>query len=197
MPYLVDMLPLISFTIGIAPGRARRIDNLAFQIGDSFAATPRIRNEGEFSRHHGVHHQYVTRILPGVLNLAVAPKLPLFLVLIRKLVTLGVTPRRERLGAAERFVSLARSPPFAFQDGPEHKNPVEFFRRTYLTESLKGMLVGAVQRLSGQGGDPVVQLQTNFGGGKTHSTVSRYMNQTNVLAANLEARFEEDVFAAS
>src|SRR5438045_2726590 len=48
----------------------------------------------------------------------------------------------------------------------EYKNPVEFFRRTYLTESLKGMLVGAVRRLSGKGGDPVVQLQTNFGGGK-------------------------------
>jgi len=51
----------------------------------------------------------------------------------------------------------------------EYRNPVEFFRRTYLTESLKAMLVGAVRRLAGQGGDPVVQLQTNFGGGKTHS----------------------------
>ncbi len=56
----------------------------------------------------------------------------------------------------------------------EYRNPVEFFRRTYLTESLKGMLVGAVHRLSGQGGDPVVQLQTNFGGGKTHSMLALY-----------------------
>jgi predicted AAA+ superfamily ATPase len=56
----------------------------------------------------------------------------------------------------------------------EYKNPVEFFRRTYLTESLKRMLVGAVQRLSGKGGDPVVQLQTNFGGGKTHSMLALY-----------------------
>ncbi len=56
----------------------------------------------------------------------------------------------------------------------EYKNPVEFFRRTYLTESLKGMLVGAVRRLNGQGGDPVVQLQTNFGGGKTHSMLALY-----------------------
>jgi predicted AAA+ superfamily ATPase len=56
----------------------------------------------------------------------------------------------------------------------EYKNPVEFFRRTYLTESLKGMLVGAVQRLAGVGGDPVVQLQTNFGGGKTHSMLALY-----------------------
>ncbi len=56
----------------------------------------------------------------------------------------------------------------------EYRDPVEFFRRTYLTESLKGMLVGAVQRLAGQGGDPVVQLQTNFGGGKTHSMLALY-----------------------
>ncbi|MFZ4664286.1 MAG: Swt1 family HEPN domain-containing protein, partial [Caldilineaceae bacterium] len=56
----------------------------------------------------------------------------------------------------------------------EYRNPVEFFRRTYLTESLHGLLVNAVQRLTGQGGDPVVQLQTNFGGGKTHSMLALY-----------------------
>ncbi|MDP1647842.1 MAG: Swt1 family HEPN domain-containing protein [Rubrivivax sp.] len=60
------------------------------------------------------------------------------------------------------------------QGTDEYKNPVEFFRRTYLTESLKGMLVGAVRRLAGKGGDPVVQLQTNFGGGKTHSMLALY-----------------------
>jgi predicted AAA+ superfamily ATPase len=56
----------------------------------------------------------------------------------------------------------------------EYRNPAEFFRRTYLTESLKQMLIGAVQRLSGEGGDPVVQLQTNFGGGKTHSMLALF-----------------------
>lgn len=56
----------------------------------------------------------------------------------------------------------------------EYRKPVEFFRRTYLTESLKGLLAGAVQRLGGGGGDPVVQLQTNFGGGKTHSMLALY-----------------------
>jgi predicted AAA+ superfamily ATPase len=56
----------------------------------------------------------------------------------------------------------------------EYRDPVEFFRRTYLTESLKGLLAGAVRRLSGRGGDPVVQLQTNFGGGKTHSMLALY-----------------------
>jgi predicted AAA+ superfamily ATPase len=56
----------------------------------------------------------------------------------------------------------------------EYRKPPEFFRRTFLTESLKRLLVGAVQRLSGKGGDPVVQLQTNFGGGKTHSMLALY-----------------------
>jgi len=56
----------------------------------------------------------------------------------------------------------------------EYKDPGEFFRRTYLTESLKGLLVGSLRRLGGDGGDPVVQLQTNFGGGKTHSMLALY-----------------------
>src|SRR5450759_5350715 len=56
----------------------------------------------------------------------------------------------------------------------EYRDPVEFYRRTYLTESLKAILAGAVRRLTGKGGDPVVQLQTNFGGGKTHSMLALY-----------------------
>ena len=56
----------------------------------------------------------------------------------------------------------------------EYRDPHEFFRRTFLTESLKGLLATAVRRLAGRGGDPVVQLQTNFGGGKTHSMLALY-----------------------
>src|SRR5580704_16319934 len=56
----------------------------------------------------------------------------------------------------------------------EYRKPVEFFRRTYLTDSLKNLLTGAVRRVTGAGGDPVVQLQTNFGGGKTHSMLALY-----------------------
>jgi predicted AAA+ superfamily ATPase len=56
----------------------------------------------------------------------------------------------------------------------EYRDPVEFFRRTYLTESLRRLLVSAVHRLTDGGGDPVVQLQTNFGGGKTHSMLALY-----------------------
>ncbi|MBI2357704.1 MAG: ATP-binding protein, partial [Deltaproteobacteria bacterium] len=56
----------------------------------------------------------------------------------------------------------------------EYRHPAEFFRRTFLTARLTELLVNAVQRLAGNGGDPVVQLQTNFGGGKTHSMLALY-----------------------
>jgi predicted AAA+ superfamily ATPase len=67
----------------------------------------------------------------------------------------------------------------------EYKHPVEFYRRTYLTESLKQLLVGAARRLTGQGGDPVVQLQTNFGGGKTHSMLALYHLFSDVAPSEL------------
>lgn len=56
----------------------------------------------------------------------------------------------------------------------EYRDPKQFFSRTYLTEGLSTLLVGAAKRLSGIGGDPVVELQTNFGGGKTHSMLALY-----------------------
>ncbi len=56
----------------------------------------------------------------------------------------------------------------------EYQDPKEFFRRTYLTGGLLDMLVTGIKRLTAQGGDPVVQLQTAFGGGKTHSMLALY-----------------------
>ena len=67
----------------------------------------------------------------------------------------------------------------------EYRDPIEFFRRTYLTESLTHLLVNGLQRLTGQGGDPVVQLQTNFGGGKTHSMLALYHMAGGVSATDL------------
>ena len=57
---------------------------------------------------------------------------------------------------------------------PEYRDPGAFFSRTYLTEGLSALLTGAAGRLSGAGGDPVVELQTSFGGGKTHSMLALY-----------------------
>ncbi|MDR1422727.1 MAG: DUF499 domain-containing protein [Coriobacteriales bacterium] len=57
----------------------------------------------------------------------------------------------------------------------EYANPVEFFNRTYLTEGLYDLLSRAIKRLSGDtSASPVVNLQTNFGGGKTHSMLALY-----------------------
>lgn len=56
----------------------------------------------------------------------------------------------------------------------EYRDPVEFFRRTYITAGMRDLLTGALQRLSGGAGDPVLELQTNFGGGKTHAMLALY-----------------------
>lgn len=71
------------------------------------------------------------------------------------------------------------------EGGSEYLDPVEFFRRTYLTESLKRLLISGILRLSGAGGDPVVQLQTNFGGGKTHSMLALYHLVSGVAPGDL------------
>ena len=59
---------------------------------------------------------------------------------------------------------------------PEYGDPVEFFTRTYLTEGLRDLLSRALRRVGGGDGNasPVVNLQTNFGGGKTHSMLALY-----------------------
>lgn len=55
----------------------------------------------------------------------------------------------------------------------DYSDPAEFFRRTYLTEGLRDLITRAVRRLSGDDNvSPVINLQTNFGGGKTHSMLS-------------------------
>jgi predicted AAA+ superfamily ATPase len=56
----------------------------------------------------------------------------------------------------------------------EYGKPVEFFRRTFLTDGLRELLLNAVRRFRKEGGDPIVELQTNFGGGKTHSMIALY-----------------------
>jgi RNase H-fold protein (predicted Holliday junction resolvase) len=59
--------------------------------------------------------------------------------------------------------------------GPdEYKDKTLFFRKTYETEGLKNLLSIVGQRLNGRGGDPVIQLQTPFGGGKTHALIAMY-----------------------
>ena len=71
-------------------------------------------------------------------------------------------------------------------EGPdEYRDPRSFFHRTYLTYGLSQLLTGALKRLNGTGGDPVIELQTNFGGGKTHSLLALYHLFSNISAADL------------
>jgi predicted AAA+ superfamily ATPase len=57
---------------------------------------------------------------------------------------------------------------------PEYQIPALFFQRTFITEGMRLLLDSVVKRLSGKGGDPVIQLQTAFGGGKTHTMLAVY-----------------------
>jgi predicted AAA+ superfamily ATPase len=56
----------------------------------------------------------------------------------------------------------------------EYQNPALFFQRTFITEGMRLLLDSVVRRLAGKGGDPVIQLQTAFGGGKTHTMLAVY-----------------------
>ena len=64
------------------------------------------------------------------------------------------------------------------KEGPlEYRNAQQFFEKTYMTEGLKGLLSGIEGRLKGgdrKNQDPIVQLQTPFGGGKTHTLIALY-----------------------
>jgi uncharacterized protein len=65
----------------------------------------------------------------------------------------------------------------AVRDGkamPEYQDAVSFFERTFITEGMRLLLIQVAQRLNGKGGEPVIQLQTAFGGGKTHTMLAVY-----------------------
>lgn len=56
----------------------------------------------------------------------------------------------------------------------EYQDAIAFFERTFITEGMQRLLSQVLQRLCGKGGDPVIQLQTVFGGGKTHTLLAVY-----------------------
>ena len=56
----------------------------------------------------------------------------------------------------------------------EYTNPIEFFNRSYVTPGLESLLINTLKRINGTGGEPVIQMKTGFGGGKTHSLIALY-----------------------
>ncbi|MCX6666484.1 MAG: DUF499 domain-containing protein [Euryarchaeota archaeon] len=62
---------------------------------------------------------------------------------------------------------------------PEYQDATEFFNRTYLTEGMKLLLASSLKRVCNINGEPVIQLKTAFGGGKTHTMLALYHLFTN------------------
>lgn len=56
----------------------------------------------------------------------------------------------------------------------EYTSPVGFFNRSFITPGLQQLLVNTLKRINGKGGEPVIQMKTGFGGGKTHSLIALY-----------------------
>lgn len=66
----------------------------------------------------------------------------------------------------------------------EYQQASAFFERTYITEGMRLLLTQVARRLNGKGGEPVVQLQTAFGGGKTHTMLAVYHLATRTGSLN-------------
>ncbi|MGA8831836.1 MAG: DUF499 domain-containing protein [Desulfomonilaceae bacterium] len=71
----------------------------------------------------------------------------------------------------------------------EYKDPNQFFSKTYLTEGLQNLITIVQNRLSGKGGDPVIQIQTPFGGGKTHALIALYHKNADVNRVVMDGVF--------
>lgn len=78
----------------------------------------------------------------------------------------------------------------------EYGDPSLFFERTYLTVGLRELLTLGVKRVAGRGGQPVINCQTNFGGGKTHSLIALYHLFSGVALDSLPAEIVALVRAA-
>ncbi|BCI82288.1 MULTISPECIES: Swt1 family HEPN domain-containing protein [Mycolicibacterium] len=75
--------------------------------------------------------------------------------------------------ASSEFAADLHKVAFGGEQDSDYADPVTFFRRTYLTEGLTDLVGRAVRRLAGDdNAPPVINLQTNFGGGKTHSMLA-------------------------
>ncbi len=81
-----------------------------------------------------------------------------------------------RAGTFDESVFAADLADVVADRGPlEYRDAETFFRKTYPTRGLVELLATVLARLSGRGtGEAVIQIQTPFGGGKTHSLIALY-----------------------
>ena len=88
-----------------------------------------------------------------------------------------INPHRDiRAGRFDESVFAADLSDVVADRGPlEYRDAELFFRKTYPTQGLVSLLSAIASRLSGKGGgEAVIQIQTPFGGGKTHSLIALY-----------------------
>lgn len=88
-----------------------------------------------------------------------------------------IVPHRDiREGRFDESVFAADLSDVVAGRGPlEYRDAQLFFHQTYLTTGLERLLQVVSNRLSGKGdGEAVIQIQTPFGGGKTHSLIALY-----------------------
>ena len=88
-----------------------------------------------------------------------------------------VLPHRDiREGRLDESVFAADLSDVLAGRGPlEYQDAATFFRRTYPTQGLVNLMAAVLSRLAGQErGEAVIQIQTPFGGGKTHALIALY-----------------------
>jgi hypothetical protein len=87
-----------------------------------------------------------------------------------------ITPHEDiRKGHFDEAVFAADLGDVAENKAPaDYNDPYLFFKKTYLTDGLKNLLSRVHDKLTTGQGSAVVQIQTPFGGGKTHSLVTIY-----------------------
>lgn len=86
------------------------------------------------------------------------------------------TPHRDiREERFDEAVFAAKLDDVLYERGPvDYRDPETFFHRTYLTHGLRQLVQTVGGRLAGEVGEGVIQLQTPFGGGKTHALLMLY-----------------------
>jgi len=86
-------------------------------------------------------------------------------------------PHRDiREGRLDEAIFAAKLEDVAHGIAPsEYLDPETFFKRTYLTTGLANLIENVLSRIAGKGkGEAVIQIQTPFGGGKTHALLALY-----------------------
>lgn len=75
---------------------------------------------------------------------------------------------------------------------PIYQDPTRFFASTYPTDGLRTLLKTALARVAGlPEGDPVIRLETTFGGGKTHNLIALFHLASGRTSPDVGSRFIE------